>query len=107
MLKENGGCCDMENWRKVKPDWYCTRCGKCCKFIMIPVGEPVDLDTEAYLVAHGIVYDGGSIIIPARCQYLSSANRCTIHDDKFSNCRLAGEKECKEAQKAWSLLNQK
>jgi hypothetical protein len=28
-----------------------------------------------------------------------------IHNDKFANCRLGGEKECKEAQKAWALLN--
>ena len=74
---------------------------------MIPVGEAVDMETEAYLMAHGITYDGEKIIIPAVCMYLSKDNRCLIHDDKFANCRLAGRKECKEAQKAWSLLNPK
>ena len=74
----------------------------------------MDLDTEAYLEAHGIVYDGGKIIIPARCQYLKMRYKgedgnfvyeCMIHNDKFVNCRLGGAKECEDAQKAWSLLN--
>jgi len=77
--------------------------------------EPVDLETEAYLEAHGIIYDGKKLIIPAVCQYLkgkSNSNNkieytCTIHNDKFVNCRLGGAKECKEARKAWYLLNQK
>jgi Fe-S-cluster containining protein len=93
--------------------WECKRCGKCCKFIVIPVMDPVDLETEAYLEAHGIVYDGKKLIIPAVCRYLDVQNgkhviyRCKIHNDKFANCRLGGEKECKEAQEAWSLLNPK
>jgi Fe-S-cluster containining protein len=91
--------------------WKCERCGKCCKFIIIPIMEPVDMETEAYLEAHGIVYDGKKLIIPAVCQYLDVQNgtpviyRCKIHETKFANCRLGGEKECKEAKKAWSLLN--
>ena len=96
--------------------WKCNRCGKCCKFIVIPVMEPVDLDTEDYLEAHGIVYDGNKIIVPAVCKYLEIEwhtdlkqykYRCKIHADKFVNCRLGGEKECKEAQKAWTLLHSK
>jgi hypothetical protein len=75
--------------------------------------DPVDMETESYLEAHGIVYDGKKIIIPAVCQYLDVENgspviyRCKIHTDNFANCRLSGEKECKEAQKIWSLLNPK
>jgi hypothetical protein len=85
--------------------------------------DPVDIETESYLEAHGIVYsvsmtsDGykGKLIIPAICQYLKKGDLrgkdgeyyCSIHKDKFANCRLGGEKECKEAQKAWSLLNPK
>jgi len=77
------------------------------------VVESVDLETEAYLEAHGIIYDGKKLIIPAVCQYLkgklNSNNKieysCMIHEDKFVNCRLAGEKECKMAKKAWELLN--
>jgi Fe-S-cluster containining protein len=101
--------------------WKCKRCGKCCKFIVVPVKEPVDMETEAYLEAHGIIYTvsmtsngfEGKIIIPAVCKYLDVQNgtpviyRCKIHETKFANCRLAGKKECKEAQKAWSLLNPK
>lgn len=100
---------------KMKSDvmWQCKRCGICCRFIIIPVQEQIDMDTEAYLMAHGIIYEDGKIIIPAVCQYLkgklNSQNKivyeCTIHEDKFANCRLGGEKECKEAKKAWALLN--
>ena len=94
--------------------WECKRCGICCRFIVIPVMEPVDLETEAYLEAHGIIYDGKKLIIPAVCQYLKGKlnpknNKieytCTIHNDKFVNCRLGGEKECKDAKEAWALLN--
>jgi Fe-S-cluster containining protein len=91
--------------------WRCKQCGKCCRFIVIPVAEPIDLDTEAYLEAHGIKYDGKKVIIPAVCQYLQPPTRegtkykCMIHNDKFANCRLSGKKECEEAQKAWSLLH--
>ena len=84
--------------------WKCKRCGKCCKFITIPVRDPVDMETEAYLLAHGIAYDGEKVIIPAVCQYLGRDNLCKIHSDKFANCRLAGKKECKIAQEAWKLL---
>ena len=98
--------------------WKCKRCGKCCKFITIPVAAPIDTETEEYLAAHEIVYsvsktsDGfkGVIIIPAVCKYLDVENgtpviyRCKMHNAKFTNCRLAGEKECKEAQKRWTLL---
>ena len=100
--------------------WKCERCGICCRFIIIPVQKEIDLDTEAYLEAHGIIYEDGKIIIPAVCQYLKGRLKgkgkgqkpkivyeCTIHNDKFVNCRLGGEKECKEAKKAWALLNQK
>lgn len=92
--------------------WQCRRCGKCCKFISIPVRDNVDIETESYLIAHGIAYDGKKLIIPAVCQYLDVENgtpvkyRCKIHNDIFANCRLAGEKECKEAQKAWALLDE-
>ena len=93
--------------------WKCKRCGKCCRFIVIPVAEPIDLDTEAYLEAHGIIYDGKKVIIPAVCQYLKGklnskhkiVYECMIHQSKFANCRLGGAKECEDAQKAWSLLN--
>lgn len=93
-----------------KEEWKCKRCGKCCKFIIIPVQEPIGMETEEYLVAHGIVYDGEKIIIPAVCQYLDVQNgspviyRCKIHNDKFANCRLGGEKECCEAKHAYALL---
>lgn len=83
-------------------EWECKRCGKCCKFIVIPVQENVDMETETYLEAHGIAYNEGKLIIPARCKYLRVTGfgdyTCLIHDDKFANCRLGGEKECKEAQ---------
>lgn len=103
---------------KKEKEWKCERCGKCCKFIVIPVQEPVDMETESYLEAHGIAVDGPhkehhgvNLIIPAVCKYLDVQNgtpviyRCKIHTDKFANCRLGGEKECREAQKAWLLLN--
>lgn len=89
-------------------EWKCRRCGDCCRFIIIPVKELIDLDTEAYLEAHGIIYDEGKLIIPAVCQYLGEDNLCKIHGDKFANCRLAGEKECKACKEAYKcLLNQK
>jgi hypothetical protein len=75
--------------------------------------EPVNIETEAYLLAHGIVYDGAKLIIPVICQYLQRIPgiprkyKCMIHNDKFANCRLGGKKECKEAQAAWDLLNSK
>jgi Fe-S-cluster containining protein len=97
-----------------KKAWQCARCGKCCKFIVIPV-EHVSMETQGYLDAHGIACDGKKLIIPAICQYLKKGDLreekgeyyCSIHNNKFVNCRLGGEKECKEAQKAWSLLNPK
>ena len=63
------------------------------------------MDTEAYLMAHKIAYDGERVIVPAVCQYLGKDNLCKIHGDKFANCRLAAEKECKMAKAAWELLN--
>ena len=95
--------------------WKCKRCGKCCKFIVIPVQDPINAETEFYLDAHGIACDGKKIIIPAICQYLKKGDLrgdegeyyCTIHEDNFSNCRLGGEKECKDAQKAWLMLHPK
>ena len=93
-------------------EWKCKRCGKCCKFIVIPVQDPINAETEFYLDAHGIACDGEKIIIPAVCQYLEIEYKdkrykykCTIHEDNFSNCRLGGEKECKDAQKAWLMLH--
>jgi Fe-S-cluster containining protein len=85
--------------------WQCRRCGKCCKFIVIPVKRELDLETEMYLMAHGIAHDGKKIIVPAVCKYLGSDNQCRIHAHKFANCRLGGKKECDEAKKAWYLLN--
>lgn len=100
--------------KEKEEEWECKRCGICCRFIIIPVAESLDLETEAYLMAHGIAHDGKKLIIPAVCQYLSLEYRkegengfiykCNIHSDKFANCRLGGEKECKDAKKAWSLL---
>lgn len=87
--------------------WRCKRCGKCCTFVVIPVQETIDMETEAYLMAHGMAYEDGNLYIPAMCQYFGPDNKCRIHKDKFANCRLAGEKECKEAQKGWSLLHPK
>jgi Fe-S-cluster containining protein len=84
--------------------WKCKQCGKCCKFIVIPVTNPVNLETESYLAAHGIAYDGNAVIIPARCKYLTDFGKCKIHNSKFTNCRLGGEKECKEAKKWWRIL---
>ena len=97
----------------VRSMWKCERCGKCCKFIVIPVRDPIDMETGCYLQAHGIEYDGEKLIVPAVCQYLKKGDLrgdkgeyyCAIHGSKFANCRLGGEKECKEAQKAWDLLN--
>lgn len=111
-----------------KEEWECKRCGKCCKFIVIPVADDVDIETGAYLDAHGIALlppptpspSGGGpgrgqvkLVIPAICQYLKKGDLrgdkgeyyCTIHNDKFACCRLGGEKECKEAQKAWLILH--
>ena len=90
--------------------WECKRCGKCCKFIVIPIMDPIDLDTEAYLKAHGIVYKDKKLYIPARCRFLIKVRgktiyRCKIHQLKYANCRLSGEKECKMAKAAWELLN--
>jgi len=72
------------------------------------------METEAYLMAHGIAYDGKRVIIPAVCQYLKGKlNKeqkieytCMIHEDKFVNCRLGGERECKAAKAAWTLLRE-
>jgi hypothetical protein len=73
------------------------------------------METQAYLDAHGIVCNDKKLIIPAVCEHLKKGDLrgkngeyyCAIHEDKFANCRFAGKKECQEAQKAWSLLNQK
>lgn len=103
--------------KKNKEDWKCERCGKCCKFIVIPVMDPIDVETISYLKAHGIVYDGEKIIVPAICQYLKNGDLrgekgigeyyCSIHHEKYANCRLGGKKECREARKAWALLHPK
>jgi hypothetical protein len=99
---------------EMKEEWQCNRCGICCRFIVIPVAEPIDLETETYLMAHGIAYDGEKLIISAVCQHLDLEYRkegengftykCNIHGNKFANCRLGGQKECKDAKKAWKLL---
>ena len=84
--------------------WACSQCGKCCKFIVVPVKAPVDSETEEYLEAHGIAYKNGRLLIPAVCKYLTKNNRCGIHECKFSNCRLGGKKECEEAQKDYAQI---
>jgi hypothetical protein len=63
-----------------------------------------------WLEAQKEEYDGKKIFIPAVCMHLKKVRnkkiyRCKIHELKFANCRLGGEKECKEAQKSWSLLH--
>jgi Fe-S-cluster containining protein len=93
-------------------EWKCKRCGICCKHLIIPVAEDIDIETGAYLEAHGIAIDGRKLIIPAVCRYLDVQNgtpviyRCKIHDNKFANCKLGGEKECIQAQKSWKLLEE-
>jgi Fe-S-cluster containining protein len=94
-----------ETLKDIKKMWKCKRCGKCCTFIVIPVQEQIDMETEGYLKARGMVYEDGKLYIPAICKYLGPDNLCQIHDNKFANCRLAGKAECKEAQKGWTLLN--
>ena len=93
--------------------WKCKRCGKCCRFIIIPVMEPVNLETVTYLEAHGIACVEQKLIIPAVCQYLETEwqekekkckYKCHIHNDKFANCRLGGEKECKDAQRYYTEI---
>lgn len=84
--------------------WECKQCGDCCRFIIIPVKEGVDLETELYLEAHGIAYEPGKLVIPAKCKYLTEDNKCSIHNDSFSNCRLAGEKECKACKEGYKCL---
>jgi Fe-S-cluster containining protein len=93
-------------------EWKCKRCGHCCKFIIVPVAEDIDIETGAYLEAHGIAIDDKKLIIPAVCRYLDVQNgspiiyRCKIHGDKFSNCRLGAREECEAAKKAWELLEE-
>ena len=86
--------------------WKCNKCGNCCKFVVIPVEAFLDTQTEEYLAAHGVAYDGGKLIIPARCQYLTDANKCAIQSAKFDCCRLGGEKECKKAKEAYKCLEE-
>jgi len=92
--------------------WRCKRCGKCCQFIVIPVQESVDMETETYLDAHGIAYDNGKVIIPAVCRYYvppakeGGMSSCKIHTDKFANCRLGGKKECREAQVQYEKIKE-
>lgn len=112
-----------ETLKEYGKPWKCKQCGDCCRFIVIPVGAPVHRETKSYLEAHGIALlppphpspsGGGSkgegteytkLIIPAVCKYLTKDNKCRIHGCKFSNCRLAGERECKECKLCWDLLN--
>jgi Fe-S-cluster containining protein len=94
-------------WEGYEKMWKCKQCGKCCTFIIIPVVAPVDGDVLEYLEAHGIVVEGHKLLIPAQCKYLTEDNKCGIHSAKFKNCKAGSEKECREAQKQWSLLNQK
>jgi Fe-S-cluster containining protein len=89
---------------KNKPKWKCEQCGKCCKFIVIPVQENAGLEVLGYLAAHGIAYENGRLIIPARCDFLTEENTCAIHSAKFSNCRLGGKRECKNAKKDYETL---
>ena len=86
--------------------WRCKQCGDCCRLIVIPVEENVDIETVGYLEAHGICYKDGRVIIPAVCKYLTKDNRCSLHESntKFANCRLAGAKECKGTQKDLKCL---
>ena len=100
--------------------WQCSQCGDCCRLIVIPVQEDVDIETIGYLEAHGIGYKDGRVIIPAVCKYLvppplpspsgggskgeGTKYKCGIHECKFANCRLAGEKECKGTQEDLECL---
>jgi Fe-S-cluster containining protein len=85
--------------------WKCDQCGKCCTFIVIPVEVGIDGDTVEWIEAHGIKYENGKLYIPARCEYLTPKNRCSIHLAKFSNCKAGGKKECEESKRGWEILN--
>ena len=85
--------------------WKCRQCGDCCRLIVIPVVEDVDIETLGYLEAHGMAYDKGRLIIPAVCKYLTKENKCSIHAAKFANCRLAGRKECEGTQEDLKCLH--
>jgi hypothetical protein len=95
---------------KLDKEWKCKQCGICCKFIVIPVQENPGIEVLGYLAAHGIAFDNGRLIIPARCEYLQRIPgiprkyNCMIHENKFSNCRLGGKKECKEAKRDYKCL---
>jgi Fe-S-cluster containining protein len=86
--------------------WKCKQCGRCCKFFSLPV-QNLDEKSRLYLAAHGVKYSDGKIIIPARCKYLTEDNRCSINDRKFKACKIAGEKECKQARLDYAKIKSK
>lgn len=79
----------------ISPRIDCTKCGNCCKSLMINVSEKETSALAVYLEITDIdfkeqyleISEGGKMImnrIP--CHFLKE-NKCTVYDHRFSGCR--------------------
>lgn len=70
----------------------CSRCGECCRWIIMPFAPGGDDFTHWYK-EHGIVIDPAvGLMIPSKCQHLKEIRRgvfeCEIYDDRPNLCRV-------------------
>ncbi len=79
----------------ITPQIDCTQCGNCCKSLMIGVtqaetlalakrlNEPVEAVKEKYLE----ISEQGQIFINTMPCHFLGGTKCTIYEDRFSDCR--------------------
>ena len=87
-------------------NWYCKKCGTCCKFIVLNIGG-MNADQKWWLSLHEkITIDGDKMIIRVKCKHLKKRNRkyfCDIHSKKPIMCTEAGERECELSKKEYEM----
>ena len=79
---------------EISPQIDCTKCGACCRQLMINVTEPdaermashLEISTETFKENYVEVGSQMMIINTIPCHFLSE-NKCTAYEARFSECR--------------------
>jgi Fe-S-cluster containining protein len=83
----------------------CSRCGKCCSFIVLSRIQGATKDSKEYARAHGLVEDQGFFLIPFECPHLymevGGLFGCDIHETKPKICKGFDGKHYKNRTIYW------
>ena len=86
-----------EKMERKKVKWSCTRCGRCCSVVIIPVNGLTE-DSIRWFNAHrNLEIKDGNLFIKSKCKHLGFKNGkhyCKIYEDRPEMCETAGEEEC-------------